>query len=81
MSARRSDLDYVAQAIGRHRFALMAYGDDLSLDDARRINDTTGFEFDRDGGETGRWVRVSAYHLTDAQLALAYLRSAQYLDS
>lgn len=78
MTQRPSDLTLIAQAIAAHRSALLAYGDDLTLEQAREINDTVGFTFERYVAPD-RTLRVSEYHLSDAELARAYRASDRYL--
>lgn len=78
MAQHPSDLTLVAQAIASQRSALLTYDDDLSLEDCRAINETSGFSFERFLAPD-RTLRVEEYHLTDAELEIAYRRSDDLL--
>ena len=73
-----TDVTLVAQAIGSHRGALLAYNDDLTIEQAREINETSGFTIERMGG-LGSTLRIEGVHLTDEQLAGAYRQSDEFL--
>lgn len=75
---RVSDLTLIAQAIAGQRSALLLGDEDLTLDDLRHINETSGFTFERYVAPD-RTLRVSEYHLTETEIERVLRESDQYL--